>query len=121
MSQHVMCQDITCILVNAYSLQISSFCLNTDFNVRKINYNAIPLTTVLSQLFTFLLLSSHLLNAIVCIIKSFLCNMLYMSYHVMEFYVTTTAASLVCVCVCVCVFVCLFVPTVRVYVQKLHV
>ena len=39
-----------------------------------ISYNAIPLSTVFSQLFTFLLLSSQLLNAMVCIIKSFLCH-----------------------------------------------
>ena len=41
--------------------------------------------------FTFLLLSSHLLNAIVCIIKSFLCHNVTqaMSYYIMEFYVTT--------------------------------
>ena len=62
-----------------------------------ISYNAIPLSTVFSQLFTFLLLSSQLLNAMVCIIKSFLCHDIKqaMSYHIMEFYVTTIAASLV--------------------------
>ena len=42
--------------------------------ISTISYNAIPLTTVFSQLFTFLLLSSHLLIATVCIIKSFLCH-----------------------------------------------
>ena len=54
----------------------------------------IPLT-VLSQLFTFLLLSSQLLNAVVCIIKSFLCHDItqVMSYHIMEFYVTTCRMS----------------------------
>ena len=60
------------------------------------SYNAIPLRTAFSQFFTFLLLSSHLLNAIVCIIKSFLCHDIKqaMSYHIMEFYVTIIAASL---------------------------
>ena len=62
-----------------------------------INYNAIPFTTVFSQFFTFLLLPSHLLHATVCIIKSFLCHDIKqaMSYHIMEFYVTTIVASLV--------------------------
>ena len=65
--------------------------------ISTISYNAIPLRTAFSQFFTFLLLSSHLLNAIVCIIKSFLCHDIKqaMSYHIMEFYVTTIAASLV--------------------------
>ena len=60
-----------------------------------ISYNAILFTTVFSQLFTFLLLSSQLLNAIVCIIKSFLCHDIKqaMSYHIMGFYVTTCRMS----------------------------
>ena len=60
-----------------------------------VSYNAIPLRTAFSQFFTFLLLSSHLLNAIVCIIKSFLCHNIKqaMSYHIMEFYVTTCRMS----------------------------
>ena len=57
--------------------------------ISTISYNAIPFTTVFSQFFTFLLLSSHLLHATVCIIKSFLCHDIKqaMSYHIMEFYV----------------------------------
>ena len=48
------------------------------------------------QFFTFLLLSSHLLHATVCIIKSFLCRDIkqVMSYH-MEFYVTAITVSLI--------------------------
>ena len=54
-----------------------------------------PFTTVISQFFTFLLLSSHLLHATVCIIKNFLCHDIKqaMSYHIMEFYVTTCRMS----------------------------
>ena len=54
-----------------------------------------PLTTVFSQFFTFLLLSSHLLHATVYIIKSFLCHDIKqaMSYHIMEFYVMTCRMS----------------------------
>ena len=47
-----------------------------------INYNAIPLRTVCSQFFTFLLLSSHLLHAAVCIVKSFLCHDMKQSMYV---------------------------------------
>ena len=63
--------------------------------ISTINYNAIPLITVFLQLFIFLLLSSHLLHAKVCIIKSFLCHDIKqaMSYHIMEFYVTTCRMS----------------------------
>ena len=59
------------------------------------SYNVIPLRTAFSQFFTFLLLSSHLLNVMVCIIKSFLCHDIKqaMSYHIMEFYVTTCHIS----------------------------
>ena len=54
-----------------------------------------PFTTVISQFFTFLLLSSHLLHATVCIIKNFLCHDIKqaMLYHIMEFYVTTCRMS----------------------------
>ena len=64
--------------------------------ISTISYNAIPFTTIFSQFFTFLLLSSHLLHTTVCIIKSFLCHDIKqaMSYH-MEVYVTTIAASLI--------------------------
>ena len=64
--------------------------------ISTISYNAIPFTTIFSQFFTFLLSSSHLLHAAVCIIKSFLCHDIKqaMSYH-MEFYVMTIAASLI--------------------------
>ena len=60
-----------------------------------IGYNAIPLTAVFSLLFMFLLLFSHLLNARVCIIRSFLCHDIKqaMSYHIMEFYVMTCRMS----------------------------
>ena len=68
-----------------------------------IGYNATPLTAVFSQLFTFYLTSSHSLNAIVCIIKSFLCHNIkqaVISYHGSlchdMSYVTTIAASLLC-------------------------
>ena len=63
--------------------------------ISTISYNVIPLITVFLQLFTFLLLSSHLLHAKVCIIKSFLCHDIKqaMSYHIMEFYVTTCRMS----------------------------
>ena len=63
--------------------------------ISTISYNAIPLRTAFSQFFTFLLLSSRLLNEIVCIIKSFLCHYIkqVMSYHIMEFYVTTCHMS----------------------------
>ena len=63
--------------------------------ISTLSYNAIPFTTVFSQFFTFLLLSSHLLHATVCIIKSFLCHDIKqaMSYHIMEFYVTTCRMS----------------------------
>ena len=65
--------------------------------ISTISHNAIPFTTIFSQFFTFLLLSSHLFHATVCIIKSFLCHDIKqaMSYHIMEFYVTTIAASLI--------------------------
>ena len=55
--------------------------------ISTLSYNAIPFTTVFSQFFTFLLLHSHLLHEIVCIIKSFLCHDIKkaMSYHIMEF------------------------------------
>ena len=58
-------------------------------------YNPIPLTTVFSQLFTFLLLSNYLLNTMVCIIRNFLCHDIKqaISYHIMEFYVTTYRMS----------------------------
>ena len=61
-----------------------------------VSYNAIPLTTVFSQLFTFLLLSSHLLHAAVCIVKSFLFHDIKqaMSCHNM-LNVMTIVASLV--------------------------
>ena len=64
--------------------------------ISTISYNAIPFTTIFSQ-FTFLLLSSRLFHATVCIIKSFLCHDIKqaMSYRIMEFYVTTIAASLI--------------------------
>ena len=63
--------------------------------ISTLSYNAIPFTTVFLQFFTFLLLSSHLLHATVCIIKSFLCHNIKqaMSYHIMEFYVTTCHMS----------------------------
>ena len=53
------------------------------------------MTTVLLQLFAFVLLSSQLLNAVVCIIKSFPGHDIkqVMSYHIMEFYITTIAVS----------------------------
>ena len=65
--------------------------------ISTISYNAIPFTTIFSQFFTFLLLSSHLFHATVCIIKNFLCHDIKqaMSYRIMEFYVTTIAASLI--------------------------
>ena len=68
--------------------------------ISTISYNAIPFTTIFSQFFTFLLLSSHLFHATVCIIKSFLCHDIKqaMSYRIMEFYVTTIAASLIHEC-----------------------
>ena len=66
--------------------------------ISTISYNAIPFTTIFSQFFTFLLLSSHLFHATVGIIKSFLCHDIkqaMMSYRIMEFYVTTIATSLI--------------------------
>ena len=77
--------------------------------ISTLSYNAIPFTTVFSQFFTFLLLHSHLLHEIVCIIKSFLCHDIkkamlrhkkgyVISYHGIlchdMSYVTTIAASL---------------------------
>ena len=54
--------------------------------ISTISYNAIPLITVFLQLLTFLLLSSHLLHATVCIIKRFLCHDIKqaMSYHIIS-------------------------------------
>ena len=62
--------------------------------ISTISYNAIPLTTVFSQLFTFILLSRRLLhtvhtvNTIVCIIKSFLYHDIEQAlpYNIIEFF-----------------------------------
>ena len=54
-----------------------------------------------AQLFTF---SCYLANAIVCIIKSFICHNIIqaMSYHIMELHVMTISASLLhTMCLCV--------------------
>ena len=59
--------------------------------ISTISKNTIPLTTIFSQLFTFLLLSSHLLHATMCIIKKLLYHDIKKAilYHIMKFYVTT--------------------------------
>ena len=67
--------------------------------ISTISYNAKPLTTVFSQLFTFFLLSGHLLNATVCTIMSQHKPGYVISYHGIlchdMSYVTTIVASLV--------------------------
>ena len=80
-----------------------------------ISYNAIPLTTAVSQLFTFLLLSSHLLNAIVYIIKSFHKTGYVISYHGILCH-DYHSILCVCVCMCVCVRACTKVACVYVHV-----
>ena len=71
------------------------FCLNIDINIH-MSYDVITLTTVcLIVVYFSAVIYSHLLYAIVCILKSFVCHDIKhaMSYYIMEFYVTTCHMS----------------------------
>ena len=48
--------------------------------------------------YSYLAIYYIIMNAAVCIIRGYLCHDIKhaMSYHIMEFYVTTITASLVC-------------------------